>query len=120
MYKSCSRCGLIHSYNYQCHKGRVYKHNNIDRLRSTSRWTNKSLEIREDSNYLCSVCLDQGIINYNGIEVHHIEKLNDRPELLLENDNLIALCKIHHKEADEGKINKEYLFQLARKRENDT
>ena len=120
MYKSCSRCGLIHPYNYICNKGKVYKHNEIDRLRSTSRWTNKSIEIRQDSNYLCSVCLDQGIINYDDIEVHHIEKLNSRPDLLLENENLIALCRRHHKEADEGKLDKHYLLKLASNRVNNT
>lgn len=118
MYKSCSRCGKIHDYHYKCNKGRVYKKNNIDKLRSTKRWTNKSIEIREASNYLCSVCLDKGIINYDNVEVHHIEKLQDQPDLLLENDNLICLCKVHHKQADEGKIDKDYLFSLVKKRDS--
>lgn len=118
MYKSCSRCGKIHDYNHKCNKGKIYKHNDIDKLRSTKRWTNKSLEIREASNYLCSVCLDKGIINYDNVEVHHIIKLQSNEELLLENDNLICLCKKHHKEADRGKLNKDYLLSLVKKREN--
>lgn len=120
MYKTCSRCGRIHDYNYKCNKGKIYKKNDIDKLRSTKRWTDKSIEIREASNYLCSVCLDKGILNYDNLEVHHIIKLQDQPDLLLDNDNLICLCKKHHKQADEGKINEDYLFNLVIKRDNNT
>ncbi|MBQ6632429.1 MAG: HNH endonuclease, partial [Romboutsia sp.] len=74
MYKVCSRCGRVVDYNHKCYKGIVYKKTDIDKLRNTKRWANKSIEIRELSNYLCSVCLDKGIINYNNVEVHHIEK----------------------------------------------
>lgn len=117
MFKSCSRCGKIHDINYKCNVGKVYKHNEIDKLRSTTRWTNKSIEIREASNYLCSVCLDEGILNYDNLEVHHINKLQDNPEQWLDNDNLICLCKYHHKQADEGKIDKDYLIELVKKRD---
>lgn len=120
MLKSCSRCGKIHDYNYKCNKGKIYKHNDIDKLRSSTRWTNKSIEIREASKYLCSVCLDQGILNYEDIEVHHIEKLQDRPDLLLENENLICLCKKHHKQADKGDLKKDYLLNLVKLRDNNT
>lgn len=118
MYKSCSRCGAIHPFNYQCHKGKVYKHNNIDRLRSTRRWKNKSIEVRELSNYLCSVCLDKGIINYKDIEVHHIIKLQDDPDKLLDNEYLICLCSLHHKQADKGELNKDYLLKLISNRQD--
>ena len=118
MFKSCSRCGRVHDYNYKCNVGRVYKKNDIDKLRSTTRWTNKSIEIRETSKYLCSVCLDEGIINYDAIEVHHIDKLQDEPEKLLDNYNLICLCKYHHKLADKGEIDKNYLIKLAKDRED--
>ena len=118
MLKSCSRCGRVHDYNYKCNVGRIYKKNDIDKLRSTKRWTDKSIEIREASNYLCSVCLDEGILNYDNLEVHHIIKLQANQDLLLDNNNLICLCKYHHKQADEGKIDKDYLFSLVKKRDN--
>ena len=117
MLKACSRCGKIHEYNYKCNKGKVYKQNDIDKLRSTTRWTDKSKEVREASNYLCAVCLDEGIYNYKDVEVHHIEKLQQRPDLLLENDNLIALCRFHHKKEDNGEISVEYLQELVKKRD---
>lgn len=120
MLKACSRCGKIHEYNYKCNKGKIYKHNDIDKLRSTRAWTIKSIEIREASNYLCSVCLDKGIYNYDNVEVHHIEKLQDKPDLFLENENLICLCKQHHKEADNNKLDKDYLINLVKLRDNNT
>lgn len=117
-FKSCSRCGKVVPYNHKCNKGKVYKQNNIDKLRSTHRWTMKSIEIREASKYLCSVCLDKGIYNYDDIEIHHIIKLQDDPDRLLDNYNLICLCKKHHKEADNNKLDKDYLLRLARDRED--
>ena len=79
---------------------------------------NKSIEIREKSNYLCAVCRDEGIYNYKDLDVHHIVKIVEDETLLLDNYNLICLCKKHHKEADLGKIEKDYLLRLARKRED--
>ncbi len=87
------------------------------KLRSTNKWTNKSLEIREASKWLCALCLEDGIYNYNDLEVHHIERLKDNEERLLDNYNLICLCKRHHELADAGKINKQHLEELARNRE---
>jgi len=117
MYKTCSRCNKIVDYNHKCNKGKVYKHNDIDKLRSTRAWTIKSIEIRELSKYLCSVCLDEGIINYEDVQVHHILKLQNNHELLLEDSNLICLCPFHHKKADNGEISVEYLQELVKKRD---
>ena len=122
-YKSCPKCGKIHPANYKCTKGfsyRVtYKPSKEERKqRSTYAWTKKSIEIRKKANYLCEVCRDEGVYTYSGVEVHHINKLRDRPDLLLDNYNLIALCKRHHEEADDGLINKNYLKELAKKRED--
>ena len=98
MYKACSRCGKIHDYNYKCNIGKVYKQDEIDKLRSSYKWTNKSIEIRERSNYLCSVCLDEGIYNYKDIQVHHIIKLHEDVDKILDNEYLICLCPYHHKQ----------------------
>lgn len=89
----------------------------VDKLRSKYNWTRKSLEIREKSHYLCAVCKDRNIISFGDTQVHHIEKLNYRPDLMFDNYNLITLCRYHHKLADKGKLNPEYLKRLARKRE---
>ncbi len=124
MFKSCSKCGKIHPSNYKCEHNKPKiewkKYNNSEeyKLRNTNEWHKKSEEIRERSRYLCSVCEDKGIYNYKDIEVHHIDKLSENKERLLDNYNLICLCKKHHKLADSGMIDKDYLFRLAKERED--
>ena len=117
MWKSCSRCGKIHASDYQCTVGRIYRGGKERKLRSTYSWTLKSQEIRERANHLCEVCRDQGVYTYNNIEVHHIVKVREDETRLLDNLNLICLCKDHHEQADNNEIDKEYLIELARKRE---
>ena len=118
MLKSCGKCGKVHGYNYRCNAGRIARTKTPDqRLRSTNRWTNKAIEIKERSKWLCAVCLTEGRYNYDDLEVHHIEKLKDAPEKLLDDDNLICLCKHHHELADAGKIDAGLLKELVETRE---
>lgn len=115
--KACSKCGKIHPYNYDCKINRVYTGGDERKLRSQYSWTKKSEEIRERANHLCEVCRKEGVYTYDGIEVHHITKVKDDKSLLLDNYNLICLCKRHHLQADNGEISKEYLLELAGERE---
>lgn len=119
MYKACSRCGRIHSHNKKCYIGmtRRRKDTTANKIRHTSEWTNKAIEIKEDSKYLCSVCMDNKIYNYNNLEVHHIVPLEEDSTKAFDNYNLICLCRGHHREAECGEIEREYLFQLAKDRE---
>ena len=87
-------------------------------LRSSYDWTQKSKEIREHANHLCEVCRAEGVLTYDGLEVHHIIKVKDDEDLLLDNNNLICLCTHHHHQADNNELDKEYLQRLAREREN--
>lgn len=119
MWKSCSKCGRVHDTRYICRIPNPRKTRTEDqRLRSTKRWTKKSEEIREKSQHLCAICREEGRYTYENLEVHHIEKLKDNAERLLDNYNLIALCKYHHELADEGKIDRTHLEELARLRED--
>lgn len=119
MFKTCSRCGKIHDSNYRCTKGKVYKNYDSEerKLRHSHQWTQKSLEIREHANWLCEVCRDQGRLNYENLEVHHIIKVKEDKTKLLDNFNLVCLCVTHHKLADEGYIDSDYLLTLAKRRE---
>ena len=93
-------------------------------MRSTYRWTLKSKEIREKANYLCEVCRAEGVYTYDNLEVHHIVKVKDDNDLLLDNYNLICLCQEHHKQADENSagggrgLSPDYLRELAKQRED--
>lgn len=119
MFKSCSRCGKIHDTKYQCNVGRVYKVTEESKQRSQWCWTKKSQDIRERSHHLCAVCKDQGVYNYDNLEVHHIVKIKDDRSLWLDDDNLICLCQEHHREADNGEIDPEYLRALAKDRDTE-
>jgi len=114
--KSCSRCGRIHARSQKCPISRTYNRTEEDRLHNTWAWTKKAKQIKEDANGLCEVCKAQGVYTYDGLEVHHITKLRDDPRGLLEDDNLVCLCVYHHKQADAGEIEVDYLRSLARER----
>lgn len=124
MYKSCSRCGRVHDERYKCTKNKPifdysrYGNNDERKARNTAAWAKKSQEIRTKANYLCEVCRDRGIYCFENCEVHHITKLRENMDGLLDNYNLVCLCQQHHKQADKGQLDAEYLRQLAIKREN--
>lgn len=118
MFRACGRCGKIHPKNQPCNKWRVYSGGNDRTLRGTYSWKLKREQIKERAHYLCEVCKDKGEINYKDLEVHHITKLTENEDLLLDNYNLICLCSRCHRLADDGKIDKDYLLELARKRED--
>lgn len=118
MLRSCTKCGRIHDINFKCNGGGRLPQTAEQALRRRTSWTNKSLEIRERSKYLCAVCLDKGEARADDdIEVHHIRKLRDYPEGLLEDDNLVCLCTFHHKQADNNILSAEYLRELAQRRD---
>ena len=117
MFKACSKCGKIHPVNVKCDVGRTYSGGQERKLRSSWDWQKKSLEIRDKAQHLCEVCRDNGRYTYENLEVHHIDKVKDNPDRLLDDMNLVCLCTEHHKEADSGKIKKDYLIHLAEIRE---
>ena len=104
-------------------KPRNYKKDSkADKFRKSKAWINKSIEIREKSKYLCSVCMENkyhtiNTYNYDKLEVHHIVSINEDYDKRLENSNLICLCNFHHKMAEKGDIPREELLELAEKRD---
>lgn len=119
MLKACGYCGHIHKMGETCptKPARHYKKTSTDKLRNTYRWQRKREQIRQDAHYMCEVCRAEGHITTKGLEVHHIIKLNQAPDLLTDDDNLICLCTPHHKQADADEIEPAYLKQLAQKRQ---
>ena len=114
---SCSRCGRIHPRGQRCNIGRKYPKTEEKRLRSTNAWTQKAKQIKNDALGLCEVCRAEGIYTYDGLEVHHIRKLAEYPDGLLEDENLICLCVYHHKKADRGELQADYLRELVKVRQ---
>ena len=118
--RSCSKCGKMHPRGYRCNQGRVYSRTDDDRLRSRYQWTKKALQIKDDALGLCEYCKSQGLITYDDLEVHHIVKIRDNPEGLLDDENLVCLCNYHHRQADAGEIDAEFLKELAWRRINES
>jgi 5-methylcytosine-specific restriction protein A len=121
MMKTCPYCGVV-PYDHVCPHRKIrqrYTPKDTDeaRFRNTRQWKSKSVEIRERDHYLCQVCLSNHRLEYNNVSVHHIEKAAENEERRLDNYNLITLCEMCHKLADAGKIDKDFLFELARRNE---
>lgn len=95
-----------------------YRREESERGRNTRAWKRKAEQVKADSHYLCENCLAQGVLTWDGLETHHIIKLRERPDLLLDDDNLVCLCEKCHKKADAGAISADFLRQLAKKRNN--
>lgn len=120
MLKSCQYCGRIHEKEYDCGcrpKRTQFTRDEKETGRYSYAFTRKSREIKERSNHLCAVCFAEGKLTYDCLETHHITKLRDAPDLLLEDGNLICLCRQHHEMADNGDLSIEYLRRLAEERD---
>jgi 5-methylcytosine-specific restriction protein A len=61
----------------------------------SSAWEKKRLEILERDNYECQVCKEGGGFA-PATTVHHLKHLEDRPDLALDNDNLVSVCAACH------------------------
>ena len=118
-YVTCKYCGIVprgHRCSHKTYKKKEYD-TEADRFRKSKRWTNKSIEIRQRDRYLCRVCeanlyntIQQ--LNFNEVDVHHIVPIAEEYNKRLDNDNLITLCRYHHKMADDGNIPREALYKL--------
>ena len=115
MKRSCQYCGRVHQDGFTCPMKPKKKRSTEEesRFRSTSAWTKKSIEIKKRDLSLCRICLDAGVICWEGLEVHHIIPLSEDMGRSLDDRNLITLCRGHHEEAEAGKIDRFYLFSLA-------
>ena len=123
---TCRYCGIV-PRGHQCkHKTSRQKSGDrqSDRFRKTKAWTDKSIEIRQKSKYLCAVCMEgthhtMNWLNYKNLEVHHIYSLAEDYSKRLDNGNLICLCQFHHKMAEQGEISREELLELVKRRDAD-
>lgn len=122
MFKSCRYCGRIHPGGYVCPKKlRPAKHRNskVANFRKTYTWQKKREDIVRRDFYLCRVC-NEGSYDTFGVpgldaqlQVHHIEPLEERFDLRLDDDNLVTCCSGHHQMAEDGDIPRAYLHTLA-------
>lgn len=118
MLKSCPYCGRIHDNSFDCGKKpkRISRRHESEEGRYTRAWRKKAALVKAECHYLCEYCLSKGRYTYEGLSVHHIVKLRERPDLLLDDNNLVCLCGRCHALADDGGIPAEDLRKLAKKR----
>lgn len=78
---------------------------------SSIAWQNCRNEYIKRAHYLCEDCLKRGVYT-PGIEVHHIEELTPmnihRPEVTLNEANLVLLCRNCHKSRHKGQRDRRY------------
>ena len=121
---TCAHCGVVKRGHICPYRKKRIKNgdNQADRFRKTKVWTDKSIEIRQRDRYLCQVCLRNlyntlNFLSYKTVDVHHITPLSEDYKKRLDNDNLICLCRYHHKMADDGKIPKKVLLDIVKEKQ---
>lgn len=128
MLKSCQYCNSIHPTTSTCSnkpkkKYKSYDGTEIRAFRNGKDWQIKRKEIKDRDVHMCQCCVRKMFewcfkrYNYIDVSVHHIEKLIDRWDLRLDNSNLISLCSLCHRMADNGDISIEILKQIAKEQE---
>ena len=118
MLKTCSVCGKIHDLNKVCYGKKNKKKTIQSKFRNTYKWKQKTKVIKKRDNYLCKVCVSgkydtEYLYNYKQLEVHHIVPLSEDYDKRLDSNNLITLCNMHHKMAEEGLISREELINMV-------
>lgn len=122
MLVSCKYCGSTHKRGHTCIKKPIYKsktkkeYNDIRKFRSSRIWQKKRDEIKHRDKYLCRNCLNDGILNFQKLEVHHIDAISNNWNSRLDSNNLITLCSSCHKSAENGNIQNTLLKNLILER----
>lgn len=96
---------------------------NTDRLYNTKEWKKKRIEILKRDNYECQRCSGKykagEIVKHYRLKrantVHHKIEMKDDPMRMLDDDNLISLCRNCH-DIIHGRIPK--IFNLIKKKTN--
>lgn len=79
----------------------VIKTGNVRKFYKSPIWRRKRRSILQRDNYECQSCKKEGGFS-PATCVHHIKHLKDRPDLALDDNNLISLCDAcHNKEHPE-------------------
>lgn len=106
----CPICGTVHEGHCRTASERNSK---ADKFRNTQLWKRTAKAILERDFNCCRVCLLNGIFTNRGLSVHHIVPLSEDYKRRLDEGNLITLCRLHHEQAEHGRISRKVLFELA-------
>ena len=128
MLKSCQYCGRIHDKGFDCGKKpqpqrrNDYRRSENTAGRYTNAWKLKAAEIKRRQKHICPLCYKEFLnglckLKTEPLEAHHIIPLEENAELLLEDGNIIGLCRRHHEAAEAGEVPRGELLELARARD---
>ncbi|CUN04371.1 HNH endonuclease [Turicibacter sanguinis] len=75
----------------------------VDKLYNSRPWRNLRLKALERDHHECQMCKKNPKVNkiVFANTVHHIKEVKDRPDLAMDLDNLISLCRGCHEEIHE-------------------
>lgn len=98
--KICSKCGKIIGFNEDCNcqgvKRLVAKKQvrECDKFYTSYKWRKTRRIVLDRDRHTCQRCLHKfGIIETKKLEGHHIKSRVHYPELELDQDNIITVCK---------------------------
>lgn len=124
MLVSCKHCNGVHPRGAICTKKtpairRKKEASYITAFRGSRAWKAKREHIKSRDKFLCQICLLERYFttrkyNFQLLEVHHIQPINERWTERLNDYNLITLCSMHHKMAENGNIPKAELLEIAK------
>ena len=116
MLTSCRYCGRVHDSRYDCGRKprQARRIKEAEAGRYTGLWKAKAIERKEAALWLCQVCLEAGDYTTGDLEAHHIVPLLEGGALL-DDENIIVLCKKHHRDAENGLISRDFLRDILRK-----
>ena len=124
--KTCPICGRIVDRGHRhirkvSQKGRKYPDTEQRKIRSSIQWQRKRDEIKERDCGVDQVAIHgldgSPYVMAKDLQVHHIEPIEERPDLAFDNTNLITVSPRTHELCESGKIDRQTLHDIAEKNE---
>lgn len=91
-----------------CYKNKIkvnkeFQHKKLkeaDEKLKTSQWKATREQVIQRDNYCCRLCLINNYVETRGLQVHHIHKRVDRPDLTFNESNLVTVCRVCHEKVE--------------------
>lgn len=91
-----------------CYKNKILKNKETrsknmkkaDDSLKTPQWKALRNKVIKRDNNCCRLCLINDYVETRTLQVHHIHKRIDRPDLTFNEDNLVTLCKVCHEKVE--------------------
>ena len=78
-----------------------------DKLKTTM-WQSLRSEVMARDNFCCRLCLINSYVETRTLQVHHIHKRINRPDLTFNESNLVTLCRVCHEKVEKMKPSEQF------------